>query len=175
MSQSTRTRTGRPTVHLSLGEPPSLDEAAASDLAAVLADALALESVAAGAEVGLHLVDEAAISELNREHMGVEGPTDVLSFPVDGAGEPHEPVGASDGPPPLVGDVVLCVEVARRNAPQHAGTPEAELRLLVVHSALHLCGWDHDTDATERSMWERERAVMSELGISPPADPWGER
>lgn len=174
MSQTTLTRTGRPTVHISLGEPASLDDAAAADLAAVLADALALESVAAEAEVGLHVVDEATIAELNCEHMGIDGATDVLSFPVDGADEPSGAARSPGGPPPLVGDVVLCAEVARRNAAGHAGTPQDEMRLLVVHSALHLCGWDHDTDPARTSMWERERAVMAELGISPPADPWGE-
>lgn len=85
-------------------------------------------------ELNLLFVDEAAMAVLNQEHMGHEGPTDVLSFPIDGPGA---------GPDGLLGDVVVCPAVARRNAPAHAGTYEDELALLVVHGVLHVLGHDH--------------------------------
>ena len=77
----------------------------------------------------VELVDEARIRELNRVHRGVDAPTDVLSFPVDGA-------GPAAGPREL-GDVVIC--------PAHT----AELEEATVHGVLHLLGMDHETDDSE--------------------------
>jgi len=135
------------------------------DLAALLSAVLAAEGVGPGAEVGLHLVDPAAIAALNAEHLGGDGPTDVLSFPLDGRDDPGSP-------PWMVGDVVVCPEVADAQAAGHAGTAADELRLLVVHGGLHLCGWDHATREDQRAMWDRERQVMAALGVSPTGDPW---
>lgn len=87
------------------------------------------------AEVGLSLVDIAEMASLNEQHMGKTGPTDVLAFPIDGAGGMQVP----DGQPAMLGDVVICPEVADR-APQPLAD---ELALLVVHGALHLLGHDH--------------------------------
>jgi len=99
------------------------------------ADVLADEGVEG--ELNLLFVDEAAMAVLNEQHMGHEGPTDVLSFPID---------GPDAGPDGLLGDVVVCPAVARRNAPEHAGTYEDELALLVVHGVLHVLGHDHAED-----------------------------
>jgi probable rRNA maturation factor len=80
--------------------------------------------------VAVEFVDAARIAELNGAHRGIEGPTDVLSFPMDGEGDP------SPGPAEL-GDIVIC--------PQHT----VDLREAVVHGALHLTGMDHETDRGE--------------------------
>jgi len=79
--------------------------------------------------------------QLNREHLGLDRPTDVLSFPVDEA-------GAAAGPREL-GDVVICPEEAE------------DLVEAVVHGVLHLCGYDHETDSGE--MLELQRRVLAEL------------
>jgi probable rRNA maturation factor len=95
----------------------------------------------AGAGVGdghlsLELVEVGRIRGLNREHRGLDEPTDVLAFPVDGSG----PV---TGPREL-GDVVIC--------PEHT----ADLREAAVHGVLHLCGYDHETDGGEMLALQRE-------------------
>lgn len=159
-------------------------EGLADDLARLLSAVLSAEGVAAVAEAGLHLVDREEIAALNAEHLGGDGATDVLSFPVDGAAadpaDPTAPPSAGDGADRgvgaaawLVGDVVLCPSVAAEQCAEHAGTMLDECRLLVVHGALHLCGWDHDTDGARRAMWARERDLMDRLGVAPPGDPWG--
>ena len=102
-------------------------------------------------ELNLLFVDESAMAVLNREHMGHEGPTDVLSFPID---------GPDAGPDGLLGDVVVCPAVARRNAPEHAGTYEDELALLVVHGVLHVLGHDHAEDDEAAVMRDREAAHL---------------
>lgn len=84
-----------------------------------------------GGHVAIEYVDAGRIAELNREHRSRPGPTDVLSFPVDGARE-GVPAGARE-----LGDVVIC--------PQHT----ADLREAIVHGVLHLAGMDHETDEGE--------------------------
>ena len=114
--------------------------------------------VAAG-ECNLLFVDETTIQELNLEHRGKDRPTDVLSFPLDGAEASH----ADD----LIGDIVICAAVAAANAPEHAGqdhhrgTRDDELALLVVHGVLHLLGHDHEDDAEAEAMEALEQAVLA--------------
>lgn len=113
--------------------------------------ALRTEGVVAG-ELHLVFVDEATMAELNETHMGVEGPTDVLAFPLDA------PSAVAVGGPVLLGDVIVCAPVAARNAP---GRVDDELALLVVHGVLHVLGHDHvDPDET-RLMREREQALLA--------------
>jgi probable rRNA maturation factor len=148
-------------------------------LAELLSSVLAAEGADAASEAGLLLVDPGEMEALNSEHMGGTGPTDVLSFPIDGVDAAAAAVGDSSGEGVeddagwMVGDVVVCPEVAIRQAPGHAGEADDELRLMVVHGGLHICGWDHD-DPTERgAMWDRERELMGLLGFAPAGDPWG--
>lgn len=106
-----------------------------------------LTAEAVSGEVNLLFVGEADMARLNEAHLGHEGPTDVLSFPID---------GADAGPDGFVGDVVVCPAVARRNAPDHAGSYEDELALLVVHGVLHLLGHDHAEEEEAAVMRARE-------------------
>jgi probable rRNA maturation factor len=100
-------------------------------------------------ELTLTFVDRDEITALNREHMGDDGPTDVLSFPLDADLEPGD-IPPEWGPI-LLGDVVVCPAVAAEAAPTHAGSLDDELALLVVHGVLHVLGHDHaEPDETER-------------------------
>jgi probable rRNA maturation factor len=111
--------------------------------------AAVLTAEGATGELTVTFVDEADIAELNSEHMGQQGPTDVLSFPLDDD-DPQE------GVPALLGDVVVCPAVAARQFAEHAGTLDDELALLVVHGILHVLGHDHaEPDETAR-MRQRE-------------------
>jgi len=106
---------------------------------------------AAGVESGhiaVELVDEQRIRELNRDHRGVDAPTDVLAFPVDGA-------GPTPGPREL-GDVAIC--------PEHC----ADVTEAAVHGVLHLCGYDHETDQGE--MLSTQEEIMKGL-LRPPGMP----
>lgn len=116
---------------------------------------LAGEGVHGPAELSLEFVDEARMAELNGEHMGQPGPTDVLAFPIDDDG----PIGA--GVPRLLGDVVICPTVAARNAPDHAGSYDDELALLVVHGVLHILGMDHAEPEETAVMQAREREHLA--------------
>jgi probable rRNA maturation factor len=133
---------------------------------------LVSEGVRGEAELSLLFVDEVSIGDLNKRFLGKDGPTDVLAFPIDE--EPVEsgrnPDSGGTGPgftsdldelPTLLGDVVICPAVAARNAPEHAGTYEDELALLVVHGVLHLLGMDHLEDDEAEAMEARERELLA--------------
>jgi probable rRNA maturation factor len=106
-------------------------------------------------ELSLTFVGRNEMAGLNREHMGVDGPTDVLSFPLDGSD-----AAIPNGVPVLLGDVVVCPAVAADQAPAHAGTLADELALLVVHGVLHVLGHDHATSEELARMQARERELL---------------
>jgi len=117
------------------------------DLVALAQRVLEVQRVPADMEVALLLVDEDTIAGLNRQHLGHEGPTDVLAFPIDEPGE-SPPAG-----PAILGDVVVCPAVAHRQAQERGVAPHAELQLLTVHGLLHLFGMDHAEQEEERTMF----------------------
>ncbi len=130
-------------------------------------------------EMSLYFVDEDAIAALNQQYMNKSGPTDVLSFPIDGdmcvAGRfpdngPKSPTSddadLDDDQPLILGDVLIAPTVAARNAPEHVsahhdGSVDDELALLVVHGILHLLGMDHIVDAEAEVMEARERELLN--------------
>lgn len=130
------------------------------------------EGVRGDTEVSILYVDETTIADLNTRFLGKEGPTDVLAFPIDE--EPIEggrsPDSGGSGPgfnpspeeaPTLLGDVVICPAVARRNAPEHAGEYDDELALLLVHGLLHLLGMDHEESDEAEAMEAKERELLT--------------
>jgi probable rRNA maturation factor len=158
-----------------------------------LARAIALALDAAGApspaSIGLILSDDAELAALNRTHLGEPGPTDVLSFPLlpPEAFPPH--AGDPDrGPAPLAGDAALfagppgrrvhlgdiVVSVERAAAQAAAGrggqtgdirwSTADELRLLVTHGVLHICGWDHAEPTEEAAMRALEQRLLAAGG-----------
>lgn len=132
---------------------------------------LEAEGVRGGTELSIFFVTVDDMTTLNAEHMGEVGSTDVLSFPIDGGAVVEVDVGGGtrgpDRPEPdrsdlpvLLGDVVICPEVARAQASGHAGTLDDELALLVVHGVLHVLGWDHATESDRVRMWNRQRDLL---------------
>lgn len=105
------------------------------------------------AELSVLLVDVAYMAELNHRWMGGDGPTDVLAFPMEEGTIDPGPNEILGGEPTLLGDVVLCPDVAATQAAV-AGHPTAdELHLLTVHGVLHLLGYDHGEPDEEREMF----------------------
>jgi len=129
------------------------------------------EGVRGLCEVSLIFTDEITIASLNQQFMGHDGPTDVLSFPIEGEPDPTGRVpdagGSGPGEPPapeiptLLGDIVICPSVAARNALEHECTFDDEIALLVVHGVLHLLGWDHAVDEEAERMEARERDLLA--------------
>jgi probable rRNA maturation factor len=114
------------------------------------------------AEVSVVFVDDAEMRNLNRNYRGGNKSTDVLAFPM------NEGRFAAINPE-LLGDIVISVPQARRQAEQHDHSLERELTVLLIHGLLHLLGYDHATDEEEREMKEYEfeylMLVEEELSI----------
>ena len=108
-------------------------------------------------ELTLTFVARDEIAALNEQHLGKPGPTDVLSFPLD---TDDRTMRADDAVPVLLGDVVICPDVARAQAPTHAGTVEDELALLVVHGTLHVLGHDHAEPDESAAMQSKELELL---------------
>ena len=148
---------------------------------AVLAAAVEAAGAPRGATVSLTLSDDTELAALNAEHMGKDGPTDVLSFPLlpPSAFPPHPgqdpavreaagPFALPPGEAPHLGDIIVSVERAIEQAEGGAGgqtsnlrwAPADELRLLITHGGLHICGWDHADPVEREAMRELERRLL---------------
>lgn len=151
----------------------------------ILAAAVSAGGAPAGSSITLTLSDDAELAALNAEHMGKQGPTDVLSFPLlPPSSFPEHPgqdpavrdvVDAFPQPPGEcldLGDIVVSVERAIDQAEGGAGgqtsdvrwAPADELRLLITHGGLHVCGWDHVHPEEEAAMRAFEQEL---LGLEP--------
>ena len=127
---------------------------------------LADRGVPGDMDLSVLAVDVDTMTELNRQHMGGAGPTDVLAFPIDLPGE------AAPGEPAILGDVVLCPAVAAEQAAEQGTTAQAEQDLLVVHGILHLLGHDHAEEDERRAMFALTDRLLADFtpGGAPPAD-----
>ena len=131
-----------------------VDEAALQRLAIYTLDQL---HVHPDADLSIVLVDEAAMEQLHVQWMDEPGPTDVLSFPMDelrpGTDDAISPAG-------LLGDVVLCPQVATAQAEAAGHSPLDELLMLTTHGILHLLGFDHAEPAEEKEMFGLQRDIL---------------
>lgn len=147
------------------GEPA--DELALEDVAQYALGQLRIHPLA---ELSILLVDEDAMTELHVKWMDEPGPTDVLSFPMDelrppglsGATASSSRSSADDRTalPDLLGDVVVCPVVARRQAKQAGHSAQAEMELLCVHGILHLLGYDHADPEEEAEMFGLQNELL---------------
>lgn len=108
------------------------------------------------ADMTLVLTDDVQLQQLNREYLGIDAPTDVLSFP----GGDTDP----DTQMLYLGDVIVSLPQAYAQAAAAGHPLEAELQLLVVHGTLHLLGHDHTDSAEKARMWQAQAEVLSSLG-----------
>ena len=152
----------------------------APHLAGAVAAALDAAGTPAPASIGLILADDAELAGLNATHMGKDGPTDVLSFPLlppeafpshpgqQRPAAPSPPFALPPGRRPHLGDIVVSVERAIEQAETGRGGHTGdvrwsvgdELHLLVTHGTLHVCGWDHAEPQEESAMRALERRLL---------------
>lgn len=111
------------------------------------------------AELSILLVDTDYMTDLNHRWMGADGPTDVLAFPLDEISADHAP-GDNGGEPTMLGDIVLCPEVAGRQAVAAGHSAADEMALLTVHGTLHLLGYDHAEPEEEREMFGLQSRLL---------------
>jgi probable rRNA maturation factor len=131
---------------------------------AALVRSILLAEASGASVIGVHLVDDQSIRELNAAHRGIDAVTDVLSFPLsshdDGefVNPPGEPVN--------LGDVVVSYPKALEQAAEYGHSVERELAYLVAHGVLHILGYDHELDADRQLMRQREEEALQPLGYT---------
>jgi probable rRNA maturation factor len=120
------------------------------------AHALAVEDVERPAELSVVFTGDAAIRELNRTYRDTDAATDVLSF----SQAEGEAFAVPDGETPHLGDVIISLETARRQADEHGLALQDEVAHLLVHGILHLLGYDHEAPDDEIVMRAHEHAIL---------------
>ena len=123
-------------------------------------EVLRVENFAENTEVSLSVVDRDTIHKLNKEYRNVDRPTDVLSFPMD-----EEAYDNEGNPLILLGDIVICLDIAREQAADFGHSLEREIMYLICHSTLHLLGYDHIEEDDKKVMRSKEKEVMKNLGV----------
>lgn len=145
---------------------------------------LSEERVPPEAEVSLVFIDRDAIADLNRRYLDGDGPTDVLAFPLgddlpaagrvpDAGGRGPGTPASPDEPPLVLGDVVVCPEVARDQAREAGRNLDDELALLVVHGLLHLLDYDHHDPDETAVMRRREQVLLERFQVEETREPGG--
>jgi probable rRNA maturation factor len=110
------------------------------------------------ATLSVAFVSARQIAKLHRTHLGHAGPTDIITFALG-----HDPNGA------IIGDIYICLDVAREQARTHGVRVRDEVARLVVHGTLHACGWEHPDDASRTSspMWRRQEQLLQRFWMTP--------
>ena len=119
--------------------------------------ALAKQAHSLDVELSVILTDDARLHELNLNYLGVDAPTDVLSFP---ASETDPETGAR-----YIGDILISIPRAQAQAEAAGHSLEAEVQLLVVHGVLHLMGHDHAEAEEKARMWKAQAEILEGLGL----------
>lgn len=129
----------------------------AEDIERAVLTVLNMEQHSLNVEVSLTFVTNSHIRELNRDYRGIDRETDVLSFPIDDSFDVDGPL--------LLGDIVISVEKAVEQAEEYGHTLKREILYLVVHSMLHLLGYDHIEEEDAVVMRRLEKKIMNELKV----------
>ncbi|MDE7042546.1 MAG: rRNA maturation RNase YbeY [Oscillospiraceae bacterium] len=148
---------------------PGVDEKKCALIRKAIRTALAAEGVEFPCEVDVSVTNDGSIHQINLDMREVDRPTDVLSFPAFDL-TPGELPGEEDADPATglvpLGDMVISLERVQAQAKEYGHSNRRELAYLVVHSVLHLLGYDHLDEGPEKArMRAREDAIMGELGI----------
>lgn len=150
------------------------NEGLLEDVKAVIEACLQVEKVPHDVEVSLTVVDKEEIQAINNEHRQINRPTDVLSFPqidplsngiIDWVNLDEASIMNYDTGDILLGDIVLCYEVAKEQATEYGHTLRREVCFLVAHSMFHLLGYDHMNEADEKLMISKQNEVLLDLNI----------
>ena len=114
------------------------------------------------ADLSVVLTDDARLQQLNRDYLGIDAPTDVLSFPAsESDGSETDPETGS----PYLGDILISIPRAKAQAKAAGHALESEVQLLVVHGVLHLLGHDHAKPKEKAKMWKAQSEILESLGL----------
>jgi probable rRNA maturation factor len=147
----------------------AVDEAMEALVAQVVEKVLAYEECEEDYEVSISFVGDEEMRSLNNEYRGIDKETDVLSFPmVEFMGEELEEEDENTeyiDEEIALGDIVISMRSVREQAEDYGHSINRELAFLLVHGMLHLLGYDHEDEATEKEMFEKQEAILKEMNL----------
>lgn len=130
----------------------------------LLRHALKEEGLTGEIEVSVTFMDDAAIQEVNKTYRGIDAPTDVISFALEEVGEGEIEIIA-EGMPTILGDILIAIPTAERQAAEYGHTVEREIGFLALHGLLHLLGYDHVNEVDEKKMFGRQKEILDTFGL----------
>ena len=131
----------------------------------LLGHAATEEALTGEVEVAVTFMTDDAIQEMNALYRGKDVPTDVISFALEEMTEGEVAIVAEEGMPTVLGDILISVETAARQAGEYGHDFKREIGFLALHGFLHLLGYDHMTEEEETKMFGRQKEILASFGL----------
>ena len=145
-----------------IDEQQVIDEDTKNQIESLLTFAAKKENITEEAELSISFVDEEEIQAINRDYRDKDKVTDVISFSL----EEDEPEIEGLDMPRVLGDIIICLEVAKEQAESYNHSLSRKLGFLALHGFLHLLGYDHMTEEDEKEMFSRQDEILNEFGLT---------
>ncbi|KTT83526.1 rRNA maturation RNase YbeY [Mammaliicoccus sciuri] len=145
-----------------IDEQQVIGEDTKNQIESLLTFAAKKENITEEAELSISFVDEEEIQAINRDYRDKDKVTDVISFSL----EEDEPEIEGLDMPRVLGDIIICLEVAKEQAESYNHSLSRELGFLALHGFLHLLGYDHMTEEDEKEMFSRQDEILNEFGLT---------
>ncbi|WP_239772646.1 rRNA maturation RNase YbeY [Mammaliicoccus sp. I-M36] len=145
-----------------IDEQQVIDEDTKNQIESLLTFAAKKENITQEAELSISFVDEEEIQAINRDYRDKDKVTDVISFSL----EEDEPEIEGLDIPRVLGDIIICLEVAKEQADSYNHSLSRELGFLALHGFLHLLGYDHMTEVDEKEMFSKQDEILNEFGLT---------
>lgn len=146
-------------------ETATVDKKVEGMIQKLLSHASAEEALTGELEVSVTFMTDQAIQQVNAEYRGKDVPTDVISFALEEMTEGEVPIVAEEGMPTVLGDIIISVETANRQAEEYGHDFNREMGFLALHGFLHLLGYDHITEEDETEMFGRQKEILASFGL----------
>ncbi|WP_153733212.1 rRNA maturation RNase YbeY [Sporosarcina obsidiansis] len=146
-------------------ETETVDQSSEKLITDLLSHAAELENLKGLYELSITFMDDEAIQAVNAEFRGKDRPTDVISFALEELSEGEVAIVHDNEMPIVLGDIIISIETAKRQAVEYNHTFQRELGFLALHGFLHVLGYDHMEDEEERKMFGRQTEILTSFGL----------
>ena len=148
-----------------IDETDSINDEIQKLVSSILTHAASVEEISGEAEVSVTFMSDEEIQKVNAEYRDINEPTDVISFALEEMSEGEVAVIAQEGIPIALGDIIISVDTALRQAGEYGHDINREIGFLALHGFLHLLGYDHLTEEDEKKMFGRQKEILHSYGL----------
>ena len=146
-------------------ETETVNETIQALVSKILNHAATEEGLFGETEVSVTFMFDHDLQKINNEYRGIDAPTDVISFALEEMSEGEIAIVAEQGMPTVLGDIIISVDTARRQAEEYGHDLNREIGFLALHGFLHLLGYDHLNQADETKMFTRQKEILDSFGL----------